>query len=259
MDSLETLFSLRGHVGIVTGASSGLGVECAWALAIGGADVVLVARRVDRLKKLADELREFGVKALPIEADVGVDADLDRVIETAVAEFGECDILINNAGISPTGRAEKFSRESWDSTLAINLTAPMMLSQRFARRLIAAKKPGRIINMGSIFSTVGSGVYRLSAYAAAKAGLHNITRQLAIEWAPYGINVNTLAPGWFPTEATEPGIEKAGNRERMELFTPMARLGKPEELRGAIIFLAGPSASFMTGAILSVDGGYTSW
>src|SRR5271170_24767 len=184
MDSLESLFSLRGHVGMVTGASSGLGVECAWALAIAGADVVLVARRADRLEKLADDLRKFGVKALPIAADVGVDADLDRVVDTAAAEFGEVDILINNAGISPTGRAEKMTREIWDSTLAINLTAPVMLSQRFARRLIAAKKPGRIINMGSIFSTVGSGVYRLTAYVAAKAGVHNVTRQFAIEWAP---------------------------------------------------------------------------
>ncbi len=259
MDSLDSLFSLRGHVGLVTGASSGLGLECAWALAIGGADVALVARRAERLEKLAGDLRELGVRALPIAADVSVDADLDRVVATAAAELGEVDILVNNAGISPTGRAEKMTREAWDSTIAVNLTAPMMLSQRVGRRLIEAKKPGRIINMGSIQSIVASGVYRMVAYAAAKAGLANVTRQLAIEWAGYGINVNAIAPGWIPTEATELGLAKSENRERMELFTPMGRLGKPEEIRGAVIFLASPASSYVTGAILSVDGGYTAW
>jgi NAD(P)-dependent dehydrogenase (short-subunit alcohol dehydrogenase family) len=259
MDSLESLFSLRGHVGLVTGASSGLGLECAWALAIGGADVVLVARRADRLEKLAGDLRKLGVRALPIAADVSVDADLDRVVATAAAELGEVDILVNNAGISPTGRAEKITREAWDSTLAVNLTAPMMLSQRVGRRLIEARKPGRIINMGSIQSIIASGVYRMVAYAAAKAGLANVTRQLAIEWAGYGINVNAIAPGWIPTEATELGLTKSENRERMELFTPMGRLGKPEEIRGAVIFLASPASSYVTGAILCVDGGYTAW
>jgi len=259
MNSLESLFSLRGHVGLVTGASSGLGVECARALAIGGADVVLVARRAERLEEVADEMRKLGVRALPIAADVSVDAELDRIVATAAAELGEVDILVNNAGISPTGRAERITREAWDSTIAINLTAPMMLSQRVGRRLIEAKKPGRIINMGSIYSLIGSAVYRLVAYAAAKAALANVTRQLAIEWAGYGINVNALAPGWIPTEATEAGLTKAGNRERMEEFTPMGRLGRPEEIRGAIIFLASPAASYMTGAILSVDGGYTAW
>jgi len=259
MDSLDSLFSLRGHVGLVTGASSGLGLECAWALAIGGADVVLVARRAERLEKLAGDLRKLGVRALPIAADVSVDADLDRVVATAAAELGEVDILVNNAGISPTGRAEKMTREAWDSTLAVNLTAPMMLSQRIGRRLIEARKPGRIINMGSIQSIIASGVYRMVAYAAAKAGLANVTRQLAVEWAGYGINVNAIAPGWIPTEATELGLTKAGNRERMELFTPMGRLGKPEEIRGAVIFLASPAASYVTGAIICVDGGYTAW
>ena len=151
------------------------------------------------------------------------------------------------------------TREAWDSTIAVNLTAPMMLSQRVGRRLIEAKKPGRIINMGSIQSIVASGVYRMVAYAAAKAGLANVTRQLAIEWAGYGINVNAIAPGWIPTEATELGLAKSENRERMELFTPMGRLGKPEEIRGAVIFLASPASSYVTGAILSVHGGYTAW
>ncbi|HVN64570.1 MAG TPA: SDR family oxidoreductase, partial [Candidatus Binataceae bacterium] len=257
MDSLDTLFSLRGHRAIVTGASSGLGVECARALALAGADVALVARREDRVAALAVELaKSHGVKAIGIRADVTIDDDLDRIMREVSSALGGADILINNAGVSPTGRAETFKREQWDHALAVNLTAPMMLSQRFARALIEKRKPGRIINMASVYSNVASGVYRLSAYVATKAALANLTRQLAVEWAPHGILVNAIAPGWIPTEATEPGIAKPGNRERMESFTPMARLGRPEEIRGAVIFLASPASSYVTGSILSVDGGY---
>jgi len=260
MDSLEALFSLRGRVGLVTGASSGLGLECATALAIAGADVVLVARRAERLKSIANELsRDYGVKALAVAADITTEAGLDRVIERTVAELGEIDILVNNAGIAPTGRAEKCSRQDWDAALSLNLTAPMMLSQRVARRLIERKRPGRIINITSILAYVGSAVYRLSAYTASKAALANLTRQLAIEWAPHGIGVNAIAPGWIPTEATEAGIAKPGNRERMEAFTPMGRLGRPEEIRGAVIFLASAAASYVTGSVVTVDGGYLSW
>jgi NAD(P)-dependent dehydrogenase (short-subunit alcohol dehydrogenase family) len=260
MESLEALFSLRGHCGLVTGASSGLGVECAKALAIGGADVAVIARRADRVKALADELAsQYGIKAVGIGADVTSEADLDRVMDEAVAALGEIDILVNNAGVSPTGRAENFKRELWDQALAVNLTAPMTLSQRVARRLIAAKRPGRIINMGSIYSTVASSVYRLAAYCATKAALANLTRQLAVEWAPYGILVNTIAPGWIPTEATEGGIAKAGNKEKMEAGTPLGRLGTPEELRGAVIFLASPASSYVTGSVIAVDGGYQAW
>jgi NAD(P)-dependent dehydrogenase (short-subunit alcohol dehydrogenase family) len=121
------------------------------------------------------------------------------------------------------------------------------------------RKPGRIINMVSIYALVASSVYRLSAYTATKAALANLTRQLAVEWAQYGILVNAIAPGWIPTEATEGGIAKPANRERMERGTPLGRLGNPEELRGAVIFLASPASSYVTGTILSVDGGYASW
>ena len=134
MDSLESLFSLRGHRGLVTGASSGLGVECAKALAIAGADVALVARRIDRVTKFAAELaRAHGVKTIGIGADVTREPDLDRVMAEATAAIGDVDILVNNAGVSPTGRAENFKREAWDEAIAVNLTAPMMLAQRVAR------------------------------------------------------------------------------------------------------------------------------
>jgi NAD(P)-dependent dehydrogenase (short-subunit alcohol dehydrogenase family) len=261
MDSLEGLFSLRGHRGLVTGASSGLGVDCAHALALAGADVAVLARREDRVKALAAELTSnYHIKAFGIGADVSRAEDIEWAFgECSRALGGEIDILVNNAGVSPTGRAENFKREQWDNAIAVNLTAPMLLSQHLARALIAAKKPGRIINMSSIYGTVASSVYRLSAYTASKAGLANLTRQLAVEWAPHGILVNAIAPGWIPTEATEGGIAKAGNKERMEQFTPLGRLGTPEEIRGAVVFLASAASSYVTGTVLAVDGGYTAW
>src|SRR5260370_778362 len=150
-------------------------------------------------------------------------------------------------------------REDWDQEIAVNLTAPMMLSQRVARRLIEIGSPGRIINMVSIYAAVASSVYRLSAYAATKAALANLTRQLAVEWADYNSLVNAIAPGWIPTEPTEGGMAKPANKARMEAFTPMKRLGLPEEVRGAVIFLAAPASSYVTGSVISVDGGYQAW
>jgi NAD(P)-dependent dehydrogenase (short-subunit alcohol dehydrogenase family) len=260
MDSLNSLFSLKGHIGLVTGASSGLGVECAHALALAGADVALAARRGDRVEQFAIELSAtYGVRSVGVQTDITVDADLDRLMETLQARLGDVDILVNNAGISPTGRAEMLPRATWDAALATNLTAPMMLAQRVARRLIETKRPGRIINMASIYGLLASSIYRLSAYTATKAGLVNLTRQLAVEWAQYGILVNAIAPGWIPTEATEGGIAKPQNRERMERGTPLGRLGNPEELRGTVIYLASPASSYVTGTILSLDGGYVAW
>jgi len=260
MKSLNEHFSLKGQVGLVTGASSGLGVECAHALALAGADVAIAARRGDRLERFAAELTEgYGVKALGVQTDITSDTDLDRLIDTVQGQLGLVDLLVNNAGISPTGRAEALPRATWDAALATNLTAPMMLAQRVARQLIEARKPGRIINMISIYGLVASSIYRLSAYTASKAGLANLTRQLAIEWAPHEILVNAIAPGWIPTEATEAGMAKPQNRERMEKATPLGRLGKPQEIRGAVIYFASAASSYVTGTTLSIDGGYVAW
>ncbi|SRR5579875_10633 len=260
MESLSSLFSLKGHVALVTGASSGLGVEFARALALAGADVALVARRADRLERLAAELKErYKVNAAAIPADVTVEAEVDRAVAEANAQLGIIDILVNNAGVAPTGRAENIKREVWDSTFAINVTAPLMLSQRVARALIEHKRPGRIINITSVYGYVGTGIYRMACYVASKAALANLTRQLAIEWCRYGITVNAIAPGWVPTEMNIEGLEKGDNRARIESFIPMGRLGRPEELRAAVIYLASDAASYVTGTVIHVDGGYLAW
>ena len=260
MDSINDIFSLKGHIALVTGASSGLGVECAHALALAGADAAIAARRGDRLESLATELTDlYGVRCISVATDITSDTELDRLLETVQNRLGDIDILVNNAGISPTGRAEAMSRATWDAALATNLTAPMMLAQRVARRMIETRKGGRIINMISIYGLVASSIYRLSAYSATKAGLGNLTRALAVEWAPHGILVNAIAPGWIPTEATEGGIAKPHNRDRMKKAIPMGRLGNPKEIRGAVIYLASQASSYVTGTILSIDGGYVAW
>jgi NAD(P)-dependent dehydrogenase (short-subunit alcohol dehydrogenase family) len=257
-NSLEALFSLRGRVALVTGASAGLGVECATALAIAGANVAIVARRAARLEQVAKRLARFSIKALPIPADVTLDADLDRIVSRTVSELGEIDILVNNAGIALGGSADVITRKKWNAEFAVNVTAPMMLAQRVARRLAARKSAGRIINITSMYASLAS-PYRMVAYAASKAALENLTRELAVEWAPYGINVNAISPGMVPTELNERALKMPGIRERTEAFTPLGRLGRPEELRGAVIYLAGAASSYVTGSVLPVDGGYHAW
>lgn len=265
LDSIEALFSLRGHAALVTGASSGIGMECARAIAIAGADVALVARRRERLEDLARELKTLGGKTLPVVADLSSAAALDRAFADAVAGLGEIDILVNAAGISAGGAAEKLSADDWEAVFAVNATAALMLAQRVARRLIERGRPGRIINVTSIYASRASpyqkplNAYRMVAYAASKAAMENMTRQLAIEWARHGINVNAVAPGMMPTELNERALTQPGVRERTESFTPMRRLGQPQEIRGAVIFLASPAASYVTGAVYAVDGGYSAW
>jgi NAD(P)-dependent dehydrogenase (short-subunit alcohol dehydrogenase family) len=258
MDSLAELFSLRDHVGLVTGASSGLGVECAAALAAAGAHVAVVARRQERLEAVAERLRGYGVKALPLAADITDDAELERVVSRVAGELGEVDILINNAGKAGGGSAHRVSRADWEAVLAVDLTAPMMLAQKVARRLIARRRPGRIINVTSIYASLAS-PYPMANYVAGKAALFNLTRQLAVEWAPHAITVNAISPGMMPTELNREALARPGIRERTERFTPLGRLGRPEEIRGAVVFLASPAASYVTGSVVAVDGGYCAW
>jgi gluconate 5-dehydrogenase len=259
---LDELFGIRGKVALVTGASSGLGTEAARALAKGGAAVALVARRKERLEAVARELASLGARSSVAPADVTRAEEIERAIDQVEAELGPIEILVNGAGIAPMSRAEKHSRDKWDAALATNLTGPFLVSQAVGRRMIERGSGGRIIMLASVMGLGGNGVHRAVGYAASKGGLVNLTRHLAVEWAQHGILVNALAPAYFPTEMTidpRTGEVPPDHALRMKQFTPMERLGRPGELESAVLFLAAPASTYVTGSIVTVDGGWSAW
>ena len=246
------LFSLQGRVALVTGASSGLGAQFSRALADNGAAVALVARRADRLKSLKDEIEGKGGKAIAIEADVTDRAAMTRAFDAAEKAFGTVTILVNNAGIAHGGRAVDMTAEEWRKVLSVNLDAVFFWAQEGARRMLAAKKPGAIVNIASVLGLmVAKGAV---AYAAAKAGVVQVTKALAVELAFKGVRVNAIAPGWFVTEMNDDYLgSEAGDKIKREI--PMGRFGKEGELNGALLLLVSDAGSYITGATIVVDGG----
>ena len=246
------MFSLKGRVALVTGASSGLGVQFAKALADNGAAVALVARRADRLKSLKDEIEGKGGRAVAIEADVTDHAAVARAFDAAEKAFGTVTILVNNAGIAHGGRAVEMPPEEWRKVLSTNLDAVFFWAQEAARRLLAAKKQGAIVNIASVLGlAVSKGAV---AYAAAKAGVVQVTKALAVELAFKGVRVNAIAPGWFVTEMNDDYLaSEAGAAIKREI--PMGRFGNPGDLDGALLLLVSDAGSYITGATVVVDGG----
>jgi 3-oxoacyl-[acyl-carrier protein] reductase len=246
------MFRLNGRVALVTGASSGLGVQFAKALADNGAAVALVARRADRLKSLKDEIEEKGGRAVAIEADVTDHAAVARAFDAAEKAFGTVTILVNNAGIAHGGRAVEMPPEEWRKVLSTNLDAVFFWAQEAARRLLAAKKQGAIVNIASVLGlAVSKGAV---AYAAAKAGVVQVTKALAVELAFKGVRVNAIAPGWFVTEMNDDYLSgEAGDAIKREI--PMGRFGNPGDLDGALLLLVSDAGSYITGATIVVDGG----
>lgn len=262
MGYLEERFGLAGRVALVIGASSGLGAQLARALAGAGADLGLVARRADRLEELAGELTRAGRRACCAPADATRPEDLEAAVSRVEAELGPIDVLVNSAGVAELRRAELHPLEAWTRALEVNLTTAFLACQAVGRRWIRAGRGGRIVNVSSVMGSRGNPVHRTVSYVASKGGLDALTRQLAVEWAPHGIAVNALAPSYFPTEMTvaaDTGRIPDDMRERMEQFTPMARVGRDGELDTALLFLTAPASTFVTGVVLPVDGGWTAW
>jgi len=246
------MFSLKGRVALVTGASSGLGVQFARALSDNGAAVALVARRADRLKSLQNEIEEKGGRAVAIEADVTDHAAIARAFDAAEKAFGTVTILVNNAGIAHGGRAIEMPPEEWRKVLSTNLDAVFFWAQEAARRLLAVKRQGAIVNIASVLGlAVSKGAV---AYAAAKAGVVQVTKALAVELAFKGVRVNAIAPGWFVTEMNDDYLSgEEGAAIKREI--PMGRFGNPGDLDGALLLLVSDAGSYITGATVVVDGG----
>jgi len=246
------MFDLTGRVAMVTGASSGLGTQFSRALADNGAAVALVARRADRLAALRDEIVGKGGRAVAIEADVNDRAAMLKAFDAAESALGTVTILVNNAGVAHGGRAVELSPEDWRRVLTTNLDAVFYWAQEAARRMLAANKKGSIVNIASVLGLMVAkgGV----AYAAAKAGVVQVTKALAVELAFKGIRVNAIAPGWFVTEMNDDYLNsEAGAKIKREV--PMGRFGNVGDLDGALLLLASDAGAYMAGATIVVDGG----
>jgi NAD(P)-dependent dehydrogenase (short-subunit alcohol dehydrogenase family) len=255
---LPAPFHLTEKVAVVTGASSGLGSRFARILASAGAEVVVVARRRDRLESLAGEINKTtGREVHPVECDLSRSEGPARVVDEAVSRFGRLDIVVNNAGISRVVPAVDDDWEGFEYEQLINLVAPFDISRRAASWMLDNEQTGSIVNIASVMGLVGGGRLRAAGYAASKGGLVNLTRELASQWARNGIRVNAIAPGWFASEMTEEMFESEGGMAFITTNTPMGRPGAEHELDGALLFLASDASSYVTGQILAVDGGWT--
>ena len=248
------LFRLDGKVALVTGASSGLGERAARVLHAVGASVVVAARRRERLDALAADL---GDRCLPVEADVTRAADREAAVAAAVDRLGGLDVLINNAGISWNGPAEDEPIDEWRRVLDVNLDAPFALSQAAARHMLAAGH-GSIVNIASIMGLVGVGRTPQASYNASKGGLVNLTRELSAQWSRRGVRVNCLCPGFFRTEMNDELLDTDEGMRFIRMRTPIGRAGVEGELDGALLLLASEAGSYITGAAIAVDGGWTS-
>jgi NAD(P)-dependent dehydrogenase (short-subunit alcohol dehydrogenase family) len=247
-------FRLDGKVAIVTGASSGLGERFARVLAGVGARVVVTARRLDRLQRLASELDG----AVAVACDLTRGEDLELPVKRAIEECGKVDILINNAGMESSAPAVDEQLERFRTVVDVNLVAPFVLARTAARDMLARGAGGSIVNISSILGLVGLGQIPQASYTASKGGLVNLTRELSAQWARSGIRVNAIAPGFFGSEITQEMLAGERGRKWVARHTAIGRQGLPHELDGALLFLASDASTYVTGAILPVDGGWTS-
>lgn len=248
------MFDLSGQVAVVTGASSGIGVEMALALARQGADIAILARRAEKLEQVAKSIRQLGAQCLAVPCDVTSQESIQAAADSIVSSFGKVDILVNNAGGGRPIPAEDCSLKDWMDLVDLNMNSVFMCAQIFGR-IMLKNGYGRIINIASMYGLVGSLGTKNIPYATAKGGVINMTRGLGSEWASRGVNVNAISPGYFITEATEKFVDMVS--KIAEEKNPIHRVGRPGELDAAVVFLASKEASFVVGVTIPVDGGYT--
>ena len=248
-------FRLDGKVAVVTGASRGLGRHTALALAEAGAAVALVARAANELEQVASEAKEVGLEAHPFPADLTDVTAAPALINRIVEHYGRLDILVNGAGTNIQQNALDVDETSWDTVLDVNLRAIFFLSQAAARTMIGSGTPGRIVNIASQIGAVG--FYKRAAYAASKGGLVQMSKVLALEWAPYGIRVNCVGPTFIDSPLARQMFEDPEIAEEVMRRIPIGRLGKPSEVAAAVLYLVSEGADIITGNHLLVDGGWT--
>jgi sorbose reductase len=252
--NIERLFDIKGRKALVTGAGRGIGRVLALTLAEAGCDVALVGLHRQNLAEVAMLVRKSRVHSLVFEGDVSRMEDVRKAFSGIAEDFGRLDICVNNAGISMQKPVEDMPEEDWDRIMDINLKGVFLCSQE-AARLMTPRKNGSIINVGSISARAVNVPQKQAVYNTSKAGVVMLTKSMALEWAPYGIRVNSISPGYMKTEMVLSSM--SGLFPVWESLTPLGRLGEPEELRGALIYLASDASSYVIGHDLVVDGGYT--
>ncbi|MFY9907442.1 MAG: SDR family oxidoreductase [Terriglobales bacterium] len=255
--NVKQLFDLTGQVAVISGGSIGLGRQMAEGLAEMGANLVLCARKKQRCEEAAQALRAHGVQTVALECDVKDKSAIQHVVDETLAKFGRLDILINNAGASWGAPVEEMTLEQWDKVLSTNLTGTFLFCQAAGKAMIA-QGSGKIINIASVAGLGGaSAELQAIGYHASKGGVIAFTKDLACKWARQNIQVNAIAPGWFPTHMSEWIIEH--HKDSLLEKIPLHRFGSDHDLKGAAVFLASAASAYVTGHVLVVDGGQTAW
>lgn len=251
------MFNLKGRVAVITGGSSGLGLQMAKGFAAQGASLALLARREEKLQEAVTDIKsEYGIDCMYAVCSVSEQEEVDAAVAKVLEHFGRVDILINNAGAGSVAPLEDLAEEDWNHVIDIDLTGVFRTTQAFGRHMIE-QKYGRIINIASIYGLVGNMALPSAVYHTAKGGVVNFTRAIAAEWARHNITVNAICPGYFETEMTKETLETDSFHDYMRQSVPLLRYGRAGELNAAAVFFASDEASYVTGTILPVDGGYT--
>jgi NAD(P)-dependent dehydrogenase (short-subunit alcohol dehydrogenase family) len=253
------LFDLSGKVAIVTGGGSGIGRQMAEGLAEMGADLVLCARKAERCEQAAAELRGLGVRAIGLACDVRDPEQVQAVVDRTREELGKVDVLVNNAGTVWGAWPEDMPLEGWQKVVDVNLTGVFLCSQAAGRAMIEQGSGGKIVSIASVAALGGAPpeIMNSIAYNATKGGVVSFTRDLATKWARHGINANAIAPGWFPSDMSSFVLDHHG--ESLYDHIPLRRFGGPDDLKGAVVFLASAASDYVTGQLLVVDGGQSAW